>query len=84
MTRAGMLITIDTAEALDKISLLLKEVEESGRYVRIFRGGKVIAEIRPARTGTDPLRQHSELQGVQFREDPVAPLDEDEWPTELR
>ena len=85
MTRAGKLITVDDSEMPQHISALLREVEEEGRLVRILRQGKVIAELRPPRGGnTDPLRQHPELTGVQFNTDPTQPLDDEDWPGELR
>jgi antitoxin (DNA-binding transcriptional repressor) of toxin-antitoxin stability system len=84
MTRAGNLITVEGDEVLPLIAQLLREVEEGGQLVRIVRGGKVVAEIRPAKARTDPLRQHPELTGVQFPADPTAPLDEEDWPSEQR
>ena len=84
MTRAGKLITIDEPEVSTHIADLLREVEHGGRLVRILRQGKVIAELRPPRNRTDPLRQYPELMGVQFNADPAAPLDEEDWPAELR
>jgi antitoxin (DNA-binding transcriptional repressor) of toxin-antitoxin stability system len=84
MTRAGNLITIDTNEAQGLIGQLLREVEESGQHIRILREGRVVAEIRPARRTIDPLRQHAELTGVKFNQDPTAPLDNDDWPAQLR
>jgi antitoxin (DNA-binding transcriptional repressor) of toxin-antitoxin stability system len=84
MTRAGNLITVDTKEAQGLIGQLLREVEESGQHIRILREGRVVAEIRPARRTIDPLRQHPELTGVKFNEDPAAPLDDQDWPAEQR
>lgn len=84
MTRAGNLITVDGDEAVSRIGDLLREVEQSGQRVRIMRAGKLVAEIRPAKSRVDPLKQHDELSGVRFVGDPTAPLDEDEWPSESR
>ena len=84
MTRAGNLITIDTEEVGSLIGHLLREVEEGGQLIRILRDGRVVAEIRPAKRSIDPLRQHAELIGVKFNADPTAPLEDDDWPSELR
>jgi len=84
MTRAGNLITIDSDEAVGVIRQLLREVEEGGQHIRILREGRVVAEICPPRRTVDPLQQHPELTGVKFNADPTAPLDEQDWPAELR
>jgi hypothetical protein len=84
MTRAGNLITIDSEEVGKLIGPLLSEVEQSGRLVRIVRDGAIVAELRRPRRRVDPLKQHKELTGVQFHADPTAPLDDEDWPSELR
>jgi antitoxin (DNA-binding transcriptional repressor) of toxin-antitoxin stability system len=94
LSRAGLLyswhdasrklITVDGDEAVGLIGELLREVEVGGQRVRILRAGKVVAEIRPAKRRIDPLKQHRELLGVKFVGDPTAPLDEVDWPAELR
>jgi antitoxin (DNA-binding transcriptional repressor) of toxin-antitoxin stability system len=84
MTRAGKLITVEGDEAIGMFGQLLKEVEETGQHVRILRGGKIVAELRPAKRRVDPLQQHDQLKGVQFSENPTAPLDDEDWPSELR
>lgn len=84
MTRAGKLITVEGDEAIGMFGQLLKEVEETGQYVRILRAGKIVAELKPAKRRVDPLQQHDQLKGVQFSEDPTAPLDDEDWPSELR
>jgi hypothetical protein len=84
MTRAGNLITVDSDEAEGLIGQLLREVENDGQLVRIVRNGRVVAELRRARRTIDPLQQHPELMGVKFNADPTAPLDEEDWPAELR
>ncbi len=60
---------------------LLAAVEE-GDLVQICRNGKPIAELRPVRTFPDPLRKNPRLAGVEFLEDPTAPLSAADWPEE--
>ena len=78
------MITVNTHEAKSKLSSLLKAVEEQGEWVRICRNGQPIADLRPVRRVSDPLVQDPRLAGVEFRDDPMAPLAEDEWPADSR
>jgi hypothetical protein len=32
----------------------------------------------------DPLRQHHKLMGVKIHEDPTTPLDDEDWPCDLK
>jgi predicted AAA+ superfamily ATPase len=41
---------------------------------------KFLAELRPLPGAKDPLRVHPELSRIEFRADPAAPLDPEDWP----
>jgi antitoxin (DNA-binding transcriptional repressor) of toxin-antitoxin stability system len=73
------MITIALDEAPGRLGTLLEDVEERGEVVVICRGDRPIAELRPA-TPTGPLPMHPQLSRVRFHEDPVAPLDPEDWP----
>ena len=74
------MIQVNTHEAKSKLSYLLSRVETAGETVRICRNGKPIALLVPVQLVADPLEQHEELRGITFREDPTAPLSEEDWP----
>jgi antitoxin (DNA-binding transcriptional repressor) of toxin-antitoxin stability system len=74
------MIKVNTHEAKTRLSALLAMVEERGVWVRICRNGKPVADLRPVARGIDPLQQHPELMGIQFNEDPILPLAEEDWP----
>ncbi len=77
------MITVNTHQAKTKLSYLLAQIEEHNEIVRVCRNGKPIADIVPIKkSAINPLQQHSILQGVKIHYDPIAPLTEDEWPTE--
>lgn len=74
------MVVVNTHEAKTRLSALLAAVEERGECVRICRNGKPIAELRPVPAAKDPLRQNPRLAGVEFLEDPTAPLAAEDWP----
>jgi prevent-host-death family protein len=74
------MIKVNTHEAKTRLSALLAEVEEKGEWVRICRNGRPIADLRPVSRVRDPFEQHPGLQGVVFNEDPVLPLQPEDWP----
>jgi len=63
---------------------LLAKVESEHVHIKICRYGKPIAILSPIPSKPDPLKRHQELLGVQYNEDPVKPLSDDEWPEESR
>ena len=73
------MIQVNTHEAKSKLSYLLARVETARETVRICRNGKPIALLVPVQRAADPLEQHDELRGITFREDPTAPLSEEDW-----
>ncbi|MEW6358329.1 MAG: type II toxin-antitoxin system Phd/YefM family antitoxin [Planctomycetota bacterium] len=78
------MIRVNTHEAKTKLSKLLAKIEQQRETVVICRNGKPVAELIPWKTAKDPLRQDAKLRKVKFREDAALPLDEDEWPEDLR
>jgi len=71
----------NTHEAKTRLSELLADVETNGEVVLICRNGKPVAELRPvAAAQRSPLRKNPRLQGMRLREDPVLPLDPEDWP----
>ncbi len=75
------MLVVNTHEAKTRLSELLRLVEERSERIRVCRNGKPVAEIGPiAGAERDPLVPNPRLSGVVFHEDPVAPLDDDDWP----
>ncbi|MHC4473154.1 MAG: type II toxin-antitoxin system Phd/YefM family antitoxin [Planctomycetota bacterium] len=72
------MITVNTHEAKTTLSALLAAVEERGEVVVICRNGKPVAELRALPRARDPLKTHPDLEKVEFRSDPTAPLDLDD------
>ncbi|MBN2013167.1 type II toxin-antitoxin system Phd/YefM family antitoxin [candidate division KSB1 bacterium] len=78
------MIQVNTHEAKTKLSYLLAKVENEHEEIKICRNGKPIAILSPIPAKPNPLKQHTELMGVIFHEDPLQPLDDDEWPNDFR
>ncbi|MBN1443924.1 MAG: type II toxin-antitoxin system Phd/YefM family antitoxin [Planctomycetes bacterium] len=78
------MIQVNTHEAKSKLSYLLARVETARETVRICRNGKPIALLVPVHLVANPLERHDELRGITFREDPTAPLSEEDWPEASR
>jgi prevent-host-death family protein len=74
---------INVYEAKNRLSKLLQEVEAGGRVV-ICRNGVPVVELVPHRSRRDRLAQNPALLGAKFHGDPMAPLDEEDWPEALR
>ena len=74
------MIRVNTHEAKSRLSALLGEVEGNDEVVVICRNGRPVAELRRVSLVSDPLRQHTEISGIVFHEDPMTPLDPEDWP----
>ena len=73
------MITVRLEEAPSQLDSLLTRVEERGEVVLICRGEQPVAELRPA-AQVNGLPMHPQLSQIKFHEDPVAPLDAEDWP----
>lgn len=71
--------TVNVHEAKSSLSALLVEVEERGEVVVICRAGKPVAELRRVARATDRLAPHPVGSRVELRDDPMAPLDPEDW-----
>jgi prevent-host-death family protein len=78
------MIQVNTNEAKARLSHLLSKVEKDHEKVKICRNGRPIALLVPIDAPTDPLQQHHKLMGVKIHEDPTAPLDDEDWPCDLK
>ena len=78
------MIQVNTHEAKTRLSWLLSKVETEHEKVTICRNGKPVAVLSHISEIKDPLKQHKKLMGVQFHEDPTAPLDEEDWPEDMK
>lgn len=74
------MIEVNTHEAKTRLSALLAEIEKNDEVVVICRNGRPVAEMRRVSTVVDPLEQHPDIAGIVFHEDPMAPLDPEDWP----
>jgi len=74
------MVKVNTCEAKSQLSSLLSRVEEQGEIFLICRNGKPVAELRPLPPAADPLRVHPQLSQIRFHEDPMTPLDPEDWP----
>ena len=71
----------NTHEAKTRLSELLLDVETNGEVILICRNGKPIAELRPVTPAQRrPLRKNPRLQGMRLVDNPVLPLDPEDWP----
>lgn len=80
------MIQVDTHEATSRLPYFLSKVEKEHEKIKICRDGKPIALLVPleSRFPPDPLKQHPKLMAVKIHEDPTAPLDDDDWPCDLK
>ncbi|MCK4760566.1 MAG: type II toxin-antitoxin system prevent-host-death family antitoxin [Candidatus Aminicenantes bacterium] len=78
------MIQVNTHEAKEKLSYFLSKVEKDREKIKICRNGKPVALLVPLDAPRDPLKQNPKLMGVKIHEDPTAPLDEEDWPVDLR
>ena len=75
------MMIVNTHEAKTRLSELLRLIEERGERVRICRNGRPVADMGPVRNQVaDPLVRNPRLEGVVFKEDPMSPLSEEDWP----
>jgi antitoxin (DNA-binding transcriptional repressor) of toxin-antitoxin stability system len=80
----GMKNTANIYEAKSKLSQLISMVEETGEPYVICRNGKPVVDLVLHRACQNPLEPDPELRGARFIGDPVAGLDEKDWPEALR
>ncbi|MCP5103422.1 MAG: type II toxin-antitoxin system prevent-host-death family antitoxin [bacterium] len=79
------MIQVNTHEVKDRLPYLLSKVEKDHEKIKIFRDGKPVALLVPLLDPPpDPLKQHPKLMGVKIHEDPTTPLEEEDWPSDLR
>jgi prevent-host-death family protein len=78
------MLQVNTNEAKTRLSYLLSKVEKEHKKIKICRNGTPIALLVPLEPPPDPLKQHAKLMGVKIHEDPTAPLDEEDWPCDLK
>lgn len=78
------IIEVNIQEAATKLSSLIEAVQKNGTLVRIYRDGSPVADLRSANQSVNPLLQDEILSSVRFTEDPMLPLEEEDWPTDVR
>jgi antitoxin (DNA-binding transcriptional repressor) of toxin-antitoxin stability system len=62
---------------------IIEKIEKTGQSILIVRDNKPIVRIVP-QNKKDPLETDPELEGAFFIGDPAAPLEDSDWPDELR
>lgn len=81
------MITVNMHEAKTRLSQLVKAIEEDGEIVILQRNGEPVAEIHPykRRVVVRDLTPDPTLRPIlKAGYDPAEPLDDEEWPSELR
>lgn len=80
------MIQVETHEAKTRLSYFLSKVEKEHEKIKICRKGKPVALLVPLESPSppDPLKQHPKLMAVKIHEDPTTPLDEEDWPCDLK
>jgi antitoxin (DNA-binding transcriptional repressor) of toxin-antitoxin stability system len=74
--------SINMHEAKTNLSRVVEELLRTGEVYVICRNGEPVAELRAFAPRRDPLVADPSL-AVVFHEDPVRPLDPDDWPEAL-
>jgi len=72
-------MTVNVHEAKTTLSKLLQKVEEEGEHIRIARNGKPVAELIPLSKKRNVLKPNPKLK-ARCLDDPMAPLDPEDWP----
>jgi len=75
---------INIYEAKAHLSRLIADLQRTGRSVVICRNRIPVADLVPHRKPGNPLKQDPALKGAHFHCDPCAPMDEADWPEEMR
>jgi hypothetical protein len=78
------MITIDLDHAAPDLASLISSLEQQGEAAYLVRAGQPVAELRPLGPRIRKITQHPVLSQVVFLEDPMAPLDEEDWPEAYR
>lgn len=77
------MITVNIHEAKNRLSALVKSIEETGETVVLCRNGEEVAEIRPYAPRPRPRRDLTpdpSLRPILAPDyDPTKPLSEEEW-----
>ncbi len=64
---------------------LLAEMEQNPESIVFLREGKPIAHLFPSYSAEkDRLTPHPKMRRIQIHYDPTEPMDEIEWPEDLR
>lgn len=74
------MLHVNVHEAKTKLSALLSLIETKGEEIYICRNGKAIAELKPIATNKNPLAMNKKLAAIKFHDDPMKPLDPQDWP----
>jgi antitoxin (DNA-binding transcriptional repressor) of toxin-antitoxin stability system len=75
---------VNIYEAKAHLSRLIAELLRTGQPITIFRNREPVADLVPHRKPGNPLKQDPSLKGACFQGDPCAPVDEEDWPEDLR
>lgn len=73
------MISVNTLDAKNRLSELLRLVEEQGEEVILCRNGKPVAELRAVSAAPDHLKPHPHLRGARFLAGWDEPLFPEGW-----
>jgi prevent-host-death family protein len=72
-------------EAKANLSRLIEQVQKEGQPVTISKHGKPVADLVPRKPIKNRLEQDPRLKGAAvYIGDPLAPLDEEDWPDAMK
>jgi prevent-host-death family protein len=82
MKKPGNRVNIYDAKA--HLSRLIMQVEDSGKPIVICRNNVPVADLVPHSVVSDPFKLDPKLSGAEYKCDPCAGVDEEDWPGENR
>jgi prevent-host-death family protein len=79
------MVTINLYQAKSQFSRLVAAVEQRGERIVLCRNGLPVADLVPhSPTSIKNLNPDPMLAGARFSGNPVAPLDQEDWPKDFR
>jgi antitoxin (DNA-binding transcriptional repressor) of toxin-antitoxin stability system len=79
------MVTVNLYQAKTQFSRLVAAVEQKRERIVVCRNGLPVADLVPhTPEAIQTLNPDPELAGARFLRNPVAPLDSEDWPEDLK